>query len=134
MYYICVKIFRINDGVTDNPYLFSANVTAPLKPFMMVTIVLLLVLVFYLADKIAGRQIWPANLLRTFGKYSFGAYLIHAFVLNVVNNLVIGYLGVLGVFAQTTISFILSSLLSLVLCMGISRVKSSFGEVLVGRV
>ncbi|MBA9086792.1 surface polysaccharide O-acyltransferase-like enzyme [Fontibacillus solani] len=134
MYYICVKIFRINEGVTDNPYLFSANVTAPLKPFMMVTILLLLVLVFYLAEKIAANRSRPANLLRTFGKYSFGAYLIHAFALNIVNNLVLSYLGVLGVFAQTIISFVLCSLLSLILCVGISRVKSSFGEVLVGRV
>ncbi|MNP56296.1 Acyltransferase family protein [compost metagenome] len=101
---------------------------------MMATILLLLVLVFYMAEKIATEQNWPANLLRTFGKYSFGAYLIHAFVLSLVNKLVIGYTGVLGVFLQMTISFVLCSLLSLVICVGISRVKSSFGEVLVGRV
>ncbi|MNO61439.1 Inner membrane protein YiaH [compost metagenome] len=134
MYDICAKIIRINDSVNDNPYLFSANVTAPLKPFMMVTILLLLILVFYMTEKIAAKQTWPTNLLRTFGKYSFGAYLIHAFVLSILNNLVIGYLGALGVFAQTAISFILCSLLSVILCVGISRVRSSFGEVLVGRV
>ncbi|MEF2968156.1 acyltransferase [Paenibacillus sp. M1] len=134
MYYISSKIVRINEGVTDNPYLFSANVTAPLNPLMMVTILLLLFLVFTLAEKIAASQARPANLLRTFGKYSFGAYLIHAFTLKLVTNLALSYLGVLGVFAQTIISFVLCSLLSLILCIGISRVKSSFGEVLVGKV
>ncbi|MNO67471.1 putative poly-beta-1,6-N-acetyl-D-glucosamine export protein [compost metagenome] len=134
MYDICFKIVRINNGVTDNPYLFSANVTAPLKPLMMITILLLLLLVFVLAEKIAASRSYSANLLRSFGKYSFGAYLIHVFVLKIVNNLVISYLSVLGVFMQTVISFVLCSLLSLILCIAISRTKSSVGEVLVGRV
>lgn len=134
MYFICSKIVEINERVTDNPYLFSANVTAPLKPLMMVTISLLLLLIFTVAEKISAHQNRSANLLRTFGKYSFGAYLIHAFALNIVNSLVISYLTVLGVFAQTIISFTLCSLLSLILCVAISRVKNSFGEVMVGRV
>ncbi|RCX19001.1 acyltransferase-like protein [Fontibacillus phaseoli] len=134
MYIIYAKVSRINAGVTDNPYLFSADVTAPLKPFMMVTILLLICLLFSLAEKIATRHNWPANLLSTFGKYSFGAYLIHAFALRLTNFLAISYLGVIGVFAQTVISFALCSLLSLILCIGISKNRSSAGELLVGRV
>ncbi|MCM3040831.1 acyltransferase family protein [Paenibacillus motobuensis] len=103
-----------------------ANVTAPLKPLMMITILLLLLLVFVLAEKIAASRSYSANLLRSFEKYSFGAYLIHFFVLKIVHNLVISYLSVLGVFMQTVISFVLCSLLSLILCSD-QQTKSSVG-------
>lgn len=131
---IYFKVAEINEGVTDNPYLFSSNVTAPLNPFMMATIIFQILLIFLLAEKIAASSGRGAKMLRTFGKYSFGAYLAHAFVLNVISNSVIAYLGVLGVYAQTLVSFILCAVLSLGLCVGLSRMKTSVGETLVGRV
>ncbi len=133
MVQIYLKVDEINIGVTDNPYLFSSNVTAPLKPFMMATILLLILLVFLLAEKIAARSGRTARLLGTFGKYSFGAYLIHAFVLKLVNESVIAYMGFFGVYARTLVAFILCSLLSVGLCMLLSRIKMSFGELSVGK-
>lgn len=134
MVQIYFKVAEINEGVKDNPYLFSSNVTAPLKPFMMATILLLILLVFLLAEKIAAGSGWTARLLGTFGKYSFGAYLAHAFVLNLVSGSVVAYLGVLGVYTQTIVAFLLCSVLSLGLCMGLNRIKVSLGEMLVGKV
>lgn len=134
MVQIYFKVAEINEGVKDNPYLFSSNVTAPLKPFMMATILLLILLVFLLAEKIAAGSGWTARLLGTFGKYSFGAYLAHAFVLNLVSGSVVAYLGVLGVYTQTIVAFLLCSVLSLGLCMGLKRIKVSLGEMLVGKV
>lgn len=134
MVQIYFKVAEINEGVKDNPYLFSSNVTAPLKPFMMATILLLILLVFLLAEKIAAGSGWTARLLGTFGKYSFGAYLAHAFVLNLVSGSVVAYLGVLGVYTQTIVAFLLCSVLSLGLCMGLNRIKVSLGEMLVGKI
>ncbi len=134
MVMIYSKIEHIVHGSTSDLYLYSANVTAPLKPFMMGTILLLIVLVFAVAMRLASKPTKFSAILSTFGRYSFGTYLIHAFVLSSTNQFVISYLGMLGVYSQMLISFVLCTGISLFLCVWMSRMKMGVGEVWVGRV
>ncbi|WP_018753866.1 acyltransferase [Paenibacillus sanguinis] len=134
MYIIYTRIETLTQSLTSDLYIYSSYVTGPLKPLMMGTILVSMVLVFAVADWLAKRKTrWFPSLLTTFGRYSFGAYLIHAIVLSSTNYLVISYLGMIGVYGQTIVSFVLCAVISLGVCVGLSRVKT-VGKVLVGRV
>lgn len=133
-YFIANDIIQLNRSSTGDPYIFSANVTTPLKPFMMVTIIVLIVLVFAAAMKLASKPTKFSQLLALFGKYSFGTYLIHAFVLSFTSRLAIDYLHMLDVYSQMVISFVLCASISLFLTVWLSRMKISVGEMWVGKV
>lgn len=133
-YFIIDDIVRIAGSSTGDLYLYSANVTAPLKPLMMITIIALIVLVFAAAMKLAGKPTKFTQLLGMFGKYSFGTYLMHAFVLSFTSRLAIDYLYMLDVYSQTVISFVLCASISLFLTVWLSRMKISVGEMWVGKV
>lgn len=133
-YPIVNQILHINRGATDNRYLFSANVTAPLKPLMLVTITIMILLVFSVVMRISHRQTKITKLLYLFGKYSFGTYLIHAFVLRFTNHLAVDYLSMLDVFSQSVVSFVLCSSISLFLTIWLSKMKITVGEIWVGKV
>lgn len=133
-YPIVNHILNINRGATDNRYLFSANVTAPLKPLMLVTITVLILLVFSVVMRVAHKQTKSTKLLYLFGKYSFGTYLIHAFVLRFTNHLAVDYLSMLDVFSQSVVSFVLCSSISLFLTIWLSKMKITVGEIWVGKV
>lgn len=134
LYVIYSKIAEIHLNRASDLYLYSANVTAPLKPFMMLTIIVLIILVFALARLLADKTTKFTNLLGIFGRYSFGTYLIHALVLSFTNHFATSYLGMLDVYSQTVISFVLCASISLFLCVWISRMKMTVGEMMVGRV
>lgn len=133
MYVIYTRIEALTQSLTSDLYIYSSYVTAPLNLLMMGTILVSLVLVFAIAQQLTAKASIVSALLTTFGRYSFGAYLIHAMVLSSTNYLVISYLGVLGVYGQTIVSFVLCAAVSLGVCLGLSKVKW-IGEVLVGRV
>lgn len=134
MYVIYTRIEGLTQSLTSDLYIYSSYVTAPLNLLMMGTILVSMVLVFAVAGRLVDRHIsWLTTLLTTFGRYSFGAYLIHAMVLSSTNYLAISYLGAIGVYGQTVVSFVLCAVVSLGVCVGLSKVKV-VGEVLVGRV
>ncbi|WP_059049296.1 acyltransferase [Paenibacillus senegalimassiliensis] len=133
MYIIYTRIEALTQSLTSDLYIYSSYVTAPLNLLMMGTILVSMVLVFAAAERLAEHTSWLTSLLTTFGRYSFGAYLIHAMVLSSTNYLAISYLGVLGVYGQTVVSFVLCAAVSLGVCVGLSKVKG-VGEGLVGRV
>lgn len=133
MYIIYTRIEALTQSLTSDLYIYSSYVTAPLNLLMMGTILVSMVLVFAAAERLADHTSWFASLLTTFGRYSFGAYLIHAMVLSSTNYLAISYLGGIGVYGQTVVSFVLCAAVSLGVCVGLSKVKG-VGEGLVGRV
>ncbi|MGJ7922713.1 acyltransferase [Neobacillus sp. LXY-4] len=134
MYFIYSDIAKINLKLTGDNYIWSAGVTGPLKPFMMITIILLIILVFSFSARLVLKQSKLTQILNTFGKYSFGAYLIHAFVLRFTNQFCLSYLGMTNIYFQTIISFIFCSLISVAICFLISKIKIPFGEMMVGKV
>ncbi|MGG6312883.1 acyltransferase [Paenibacillus macerans] len=136
LYMIYAKITGILSLRDRDLYLYAANVSAPLRPLMMGTILILIVLAFALAMGIARRSglSVPSRILIAFGRYSFGAYLIHAFVLRSTNELAKSYLSWLNVYGQAAVSFVLCAAISLFLCLWISRMKLTVGEAWVGKI
>ncbi|MCH6266531.1 acyltransferase [Neobacillus citreus] len=134
VYLIYSDIAIINQNLTGNNYIQSSWVTGPLRPFMMVAILFLIVFIFFITEKLVQKKSFITKMLNAFGKYSFGAYLIHAFVLRFTNQLAINFFSNSGVFFQTAVSFILCSIISTLFCLIISKMKISSGEVIMGKV
>lgn len=134
LYIIYENIVRAVATYPDAPYLWSANVTVPLKPLMMATITLLIVLVFAGAMKLVNKPSRLTNLIGLFGKYSFGTYLMHAFFLRFTSYFAVNVLTMLDVYSQAVVSFVLCSAISLFLTIQLSRIKISVGDMMVGRV
>lgn len=134
LYIIYENIVRAIGNYPDARYLWSANVTVPLKPLMMATITLLIVMVFAVAMRLVSNPSRFSNLIGLFGKYSFGTYLMHAFFLRFTSYFAVNVLTMLDVYSQTIVSFVLSSAISLFLTIQLSRIKISVGEIMVGRV
>lgn len=134
LYIIYRSIVRAIINHPDAPYLWSANVTVPLKPLMMATITLLIVVGFTGAMKLVNKPSKLTNLIGLFGKYSFGTYLMHAFFLRFTSYFAVNVLTMLDVYSQAVVSFVLCSAISLFLTIGLSRIKISVGDMMVGGV
>lgn len=130
--YIGVKIWGINEGESAGNYLTSSYVTGPLKPLMMLAILAIIPALFYAVQRLVSRPSKVGIALNAIGKYSFGAYLVHAFILRYTNLLALNYLGSLGVYAQTLISFLLCACISIGLCIGYRKMKDRWRKVRVG--
>lgn len=130
--FIGVKIWGINQGAAAGDYLTSSYVTGPLKPLMMAAILAMLPVLFYAIQRLTSRPTKIGSMLSLIGKYSFGAYLIHAFILRYTNLLALNVLGVLGVYAQTFISFTLCASISVGLGIGYRRIRDRWRKVRIG--
>ncbi|WP_431030061.1 acyltransferase [Lysinibacillus sp. LZ02] len=132
LYFVYIEIKNIN--LIESNYLLSAQITDPLKPITMLAATTSIIIIFFFAQKLLSRYTIITKYLKVFGEFSFGAYLIHAFVLRFTNDFVINHLSIISPFAQTFVSFVLCSVFSLALCYLISKVKIPTGEIVVGKV
>lgn len=132
MIFIGIKIWGINQGAAAGDYVTSSYVTGPLKPLMMVAILAILPALFYVVQRLVIQPTKVGSALGIIGKYSFGAYLVHAFILRYTNLLSLNYLGSLGVYAQTLISFLLCAGISVGLCIGYRKMRDRWRKVRVG--
>jgi len=133
MCFIYLKISK-KINLTGNKYILCGSVTSPLTPFMMIVILVLLFLIFSFALELEIKKSKLSSILMIFGKYSFGEYLIHAFVLRFANTFVVEYFNGLNLYLQTILIFMLCSIFSLFLCFLISKIKTPLGEAIVGKV
>ncbi|WP_059041781.1 acyltransferase [Paenibacillus rubinfantis] len=130
--YIGVKIWGINEGQSAGNYLTSSYVTGPLRPLMMLAVLAMLPALYYAAQRLTATPTKLGRALSLIGRYSFGAYLVHAFILRFTNLLALNYLGFLGVYAQTLISFILCAGISVGLCIGYRKMRDRWRRMRVG--
>lgn len=131
---IFIEIKEVVTLDTLNRYLQSAGVTSPLDPIIYLYLISSILIVFWFSYSICNGFPKLSALLNTFGKYSFGAYLIHAFVLHFTNKFVIRFLEDTNVYILVIVSFVLCSVFSVILCILISKVKISLGGSIVGKV
>ncbi|KZE42831.1 hypothetical protein AV540_25515 [Brevibacillus parabrevis] len=108
----------------------SLNVATSLKPSMFLYTVASLLGVYGLALLIGKKQSAVTHWLSLVGKYSYGAYLMHALVLTYLMKAVRGiglfHTGVIG----STVVFVLCAAVSFFLSYGLGRLP--FGALLVG--
>ena len=127
-------IKEINNSEATNKYLLSANVTSPLDPIIYLFLISSILLVFWISRLICSKMVIFSNLLNICGKYSFGAYLIHAFVLKFTNDFVIQFTESVSIYLLTVTSFVLCSIISILICILISKVKIPLGESIIGKI
>ncbi|MNO34225.1 O-acetyltransferase WecH [compost metagenome] len=130
--YIGTKIWGINQGAAAGDYLTSSYVTGPLKPLMIAATLAMLPVLFYTIQRLTSKPTKMGFVLTVIGKYSFGAYLVHAFILRYTNLLALNVLGILGVYIQTLISFILCACISVGLGIGFRRIRNRWRKARVG--
>jgi surface polysaccharide O-acyltransferase-like enzyme len=115
-------------------YVINYQITLPLGMTMIVYLVSSLFLFYYLTELLQSKCTRLAGRLKWVGRYSFGGYFIHPFVLFYINALAQTYLAPLGIILQILISFVLCSAISLFVCLVISKIKTPLGNSLVGKI
>jgi len=108
--------------------------TLPLTPAMVIYLVSSLLTFYHLSLTHFLKNKLLTNTLKTFGRYSYGCYFVHAMVLYYINIYGSIYLGGLNPLALLLLMFIACSAISLVVCYLISKLKIPVGHILVGKV
>jgi peptidoglycan/LPS O-acetylase OafA/YrhL len=129
--YMVVNTGKINAaGIYQMNYLF----TLPLTPAMVIYLVSSLLTFYYLSLTHLRKNEWLTNTLKTFGRYSYGCYFVHAMVLYYLNVYSSTYLAMVNPIALLLTMFIACSVISLVFCYLVSKIKVPVGNILVGRI
>lgn len=126
-------IVQINAAQGTNNFQLSAYVTLPLKPFMMLMIISLLIGIFQIAEGLARKENMIVRTLKTCGAYSFEAYLIHAFVLRFTNRFVLSFVGSINIFVLALVSLLLCVVFTLIICYIVRNVKTTASSVVIGK-
>jgi surface polysaccharide O-acyltransferase-like enzyme len=113
-------------------YIIENQFTGPLNYIMVVYITSSLLMIYYLSHILFTKHKILVQILDTFGRYSFGCYFIHAFVLFHVDGFADKYLSSMGTISQVLISFAACSTLSLLACFLISQIRIPLGNLLTG--
>ena len=108
----------------------NLNYSTSLKPSMFLYTVSEILLVYGLSLAIAKSGSRLLGLLDFTGKYSYGAYLVHALALNYVNKALTGFVPLANYVWASTLAFMLCTLLSLGVTGLISRIP--YGKLLIG--
>lgn len=134
--FILVLYIVANTGHVNSAGIYTMNFlfTLPLTPMMVVYLTSSIITIYYLSLTRFLKNRPLTWILKTFGRYSYGCYFVHAMVLYYTNTYVTGYLPRAGTLLQLGLVFTLCSLLSLGLCFLMSRLKIPLGNLLVGKI
>jgi len=126
-----VKTGRIGPA---GSYIMNFEFTQPLTPVMVVYLTSFLITIYYLSLTYFSKNQVVTRILKTFGRYSYGCYFVHAMVLSYTNIVVRAYLPNINTILQLGLVFTFCSLISLLLCFLMSRIKIPISNLLVGRI
>ena len=117
-----------------NAYIFNNQFTGPLNYMMMLYIVSSFIIIYDLSQTLFLKNRFIMNGLKTFGRYSFGCYFVHAFILHYIDVWAKVHVNWIGSISLVIISFLTCSALSLMACFLMSKIKNPFGRMLVGKI
>lgn len=115
-------------------YVLDYQLTLPLLPQMVLYISTALVVVYFLVDNQVPKYPRIKQILSVAGSYSFGAYLLHAFVLHYLLKMGKAYWQPWGNLLQVLVVFAATSILSLWGCYLLSKINISAGRLIVGKI
>jgi Uncharacterized protein conserved in bacteria len=111
-------------------YLF----TLPLTPAMVIYLVSSLITIYYLSLTFFMSNPFLSRTLKTYGRYSYGCYFVHAMVLYYSNNFITAWFSSFNPVLQLSLVFIVCALVSLAACFLMSRLRIPLGNMLVGKI
>lgn len=132
--YIMYLMIKSGHPVATAGYMINYQLTLPLGMTMIIYLSSSMFLFYYLTELIQSKCSKLADRLKWVGRYSYGGYFIHPFVLFYINAFAQTYLVSLGTILQILISFALCSVISLFACLVISKIKTPLGNSLVGKI
>jgi len=130
--FIFYQLIKTSHISPSGGYILNLQFTGPLNYLMVVFISSSLLMICYLSQTLFMKNKTIMKILDTFGRYSFGCYFIHAFVLFHVDKLVEIHLNWMGIIGQVMISFFACSALSLLACFTISKIRIPIGNLFTG--
>jgi len=101
---------------------------------MMLYIVSSFIIIYDLSQTLFLKNRIIMKGLKTFGRYSFGCYFVHAFILHYIDVGAKVHVNWIGSLSLVIISFLTCSALSLIACFLMSKIKNPFGRMLVGKI
>ncbi|BCJ87064.1 acyltransferase [Effusibacillus dendaii] len=113
----------------SNKLKLNANIATSLRPSMFWFSVSSIALVYVLSVQMSQRENWLSHLTESIGKYSYGAYLIHALVLQMIGGFIVR-LPIQNHLFGLLLTFVGCVLLSWLLTFALSKLP--FGHLLVG--
>jgi len=119
---------------SSGAFILNNQFTGPLNYMMMLYISSSFIIIYDLSQTIFLKHGFIMKGLKTFGKYSFGCYFVHAFILHYIDVWAKLHINWLGAISLVIISFLACSALSLMACFLMSRLKNPFGRMLVGKI
>jgi membrane-bound acyltransferase YfiQ involved in biofilm formation len=106
-------------GGYEMRYILSSPVYPNILPYLLVSTAVLLLI----SSLILKKSVKLSKFLIFIGKYSFGAYLVHAFFVGRVNELVKSMFQGSSIMAAIAVSFLLTAVVSVAVSAVISRLK-----------
>ncbi len=131
---IFYQLMQTSHISSSGSYILNNQFTGPLNYMMVVFITSSMFMIYYLSQTLFMKHTTIMKTLKTFGRYSFGCYFIHAFVLFYINAFTQMYFNWIGIIGQVMISFIACSTLSLLACFAISRIRIPVGNLFTGHI
>lgn len=113
----------------------NLNWSTTLKPSMFILVFSELIALYMIAMKVTQKNTWINKLTSWIGKYSFGAYLIHALVLGELVKFIDAFHLMYPALNQhyvlvTVVAFLIVSIVSASMCFVLSKIP--FGRYLIG--
>lgn len=118
----------------EGTYTINYQLTLPLSYTMMIYLISSVLTFYYLSQTWLRKKLWLRRMLRSFGQCSFGCYFAHPFVLHYTDAFTRAFIGGVNTMVQVMFSFITCSALTLLLCYGLSKLRTPVGDLFVGRV
>lgn len=115
-------------------YQYNFLFTLPLTPLMVVYLTSSLLTIYYWALKYFRKDHLFTRLMKTFGRYSYGCYFVHAMLLSYCTALLNTYWPGITPLAFLAAAFAACSASSLAACYLMSLIQIPAGNLLVGRI
>lgn len=129
---IFYQLMQTSHSSPSGSYILNNQFTGPLNYMMVVFITSSMFMIYYLSQTLFMKHTAIMKTLKTFGRYSFGCYFIHALVLFYIDAFAKMHLNWMGTIGQVIISFIACSALSLLACFALSKIRIPLGNLFTG--
>jgi surface polysaccharide O-acyltransferase-like enzyme len=132
--YIFSQLMKTGSFDTSGAYILNNQFTGPLNYMMVLYISSSFVIIYDLSQTLFTKYKIIRKVLKTFGRYSFGCYFVHAMILTYINVWAKVYLHWMGSISLIVMSFLGCSALSLLACFLMSKLRPPWANLLVGRI